>query len=208
MSSVETNPHIAGFALIDVLVAITIFGTISMALMAGVSLVGEQQVRLRREMKIQEAALGVGRLVRLLAEGAIMPLDIGDQIILKGDGSSQDITLYSTGPEILGIGSPLPLTLKASENKNGYALDLVWIDPMTGSERRETILDDAAGITLSVLLSPETTVSRRPQTKSIRVAIQFKGSARPITITARLQNELPFRCATQPAHPTCRSLMQ
>jgi len=138
----------AGYSLLEVLVALAVSGLTFAALGQATTLFSRSEASLRREREIDEALAGVTRLVTALVRQIPFELTDAQRSSVVGDRST--LVVSGTGPAILGIDTPRTFELTTSPNAPGAAsLSLSWRQPGSGVERREIVAANVPEIRFS-----------------------------------------------------------
>jgi prepilin-type N-terminal cleavage/methylation domain-containing protein len=157
-------PRLAGFSLVEVLVALVLVGLIVSAAAAATGAMRRIEVRVDGAAEAREAIVAAERVFRAVVAGAF-PEPPGAPSV--GAGAADRLTLTSRGPAILALDRPWPMTLAivperrlaefaedgaagvdgvATDDAEPMALVLVWRDPDSGAVRREVVLSGARGL--------------------------------------------------------------
>ena len=198
----------SGFALIDVLVGLAVVGLVGSLLTGVLSLAVRQQKNAARVQRIEEASLGISRLLQSLAEGAVLAHagPVGRHSV---QGSSGELVVISMGPPVLALGAPVRFFLRREKRRGGYDLLLSWEDPVSRHERTEVVLADAAEISFSYFNASDGhwTPGTGPQSDrigAVRLAVRFGRDDLALDLIAPLHTKLPALCAANPTSVDCK----
>lgn len=140
----------AGFALIDMLVALAVAGLIATSLTGLVAFSMQQMTRVQEAKNESEKIAAAGRVLRALLEG-VSSFPAGDSRQPAIRGSATSLQLWSLGSPVLALGSPVLFSLNVEKRDNGNALAMRWFVQEQGM-RSEIIISDLSELTFEYFL--------------------------------------------------------
>lgn len=202
--------RLAGFTLVEVLVALAVTGLTLSALGWLTSGARRLEARVGAGAAAREEVMAAERVFRAVVEAA-MP-DVRRDRPEGPVGTADTLALFSRGPAILMLDRPQPLTFRTVAADGGVSLRLAWQDPMSGAEREEPVLDGATAVSFAYFGGREGIPAGWraqwdwPQVlpKGILMRIDMPGLGPPVEIVVRAYPELPAACLAMPQEPACR----
>lgn len=201
----------AGFALVDLLIALAIAGLIAASLMGLISFL-ERQRQVSREQRHDAELTAAGeRILRSLVEG-VAPAVANDPSGPTAEGTADHLSLRSWGPPVLALARPVRFTLQSEPDRTRRRLILSWRDPDTGRVHRESVAEEIAQASFSYFGLVVQERVRRWQAawdartgplEAVAMRLSVSNEARASTLVIPLRPTLPQSCARDHNLPGC-----
>lgn len=201
---------VAGFSLVEVLVAMAVAGMVVIGTSGLTSLTWRAEEKFDRESAARDQIVAADKILRELVTTSVP--QVGGHDAGASPASADRFTLLTMGSAIMVFDRPSPVTLAVRDRADGAkALVVVWRDPHSNAEREEVAIDGARSISLSyfgadpgkpaVWRGDWPYVRRLPQAVSMRVDYPVLGP--PIDLIARTFTRFPQVCAALPHEFAC-----
>jgi prepilin-type N-terminal cleavage/methylation domain-containing protein len=200
----------AGFALVEVLVAIAIAGLIGSTLVGSIAFFEQRRRDRERQDNIHQAVFAVDHLLRAVMDSAEPDLESRPQGT-NVEGTAKRLAILSKGPPIMLLDRPLRLEFEV-ESHAGLAIVQSWQEPADGLPHRELVAAGFEAIAFAYLgKSPATGVSAwRPEwsrdmgsAQAVRVSLRPVGATMSFDIVVPIRAEVASACLRKPNQPAC-----
>ena len=211
----QTNDE-AGFALIDLLVAIAVTGLAGSVLVGLVAFVEHIRAETWRRDSEREGALVLERMVRLLIDNA-PPFVVGTSSSSAIVGDKHAVALTSNGLPVISLPQAATFRLHRGAGTADKDVVLSWVDD-AGQRQRAVLAHGVSELTFAYLplgaASSKSRDSRQGAWRSqwraedgplsaLRMGVQF-GPASPLRVfVIPIQADLPASCLRNPRQARC-----
>lgn len=197
-----------GFALVDVLVALTIAGLAGSVMIGLIAFVGHQTFNLDRKAQIRSGFLSVDLTLRSLAEHAYLLDGAGT----GPHGSPDEFFVISEGPPILLLSRSTAFTLKREKQVDTEQLVLIWRDQKTKQERHEVVMQDLKSVSFSYFGKPigsdspawhSSWSARAGHLEAVRLSLRTSSMQSEMEFMAPIRSQVSVSCLRDPAQRQC-----
>ncbi|MGO4571640.1 type II secretion system protein [Microvirga sp. 2TAF3] len=200
----------AGFALVELLVAIAVAGLAGSILVGLLAFLERNSAETERRIREHESVLAVERILRILVAGApaFVP---GAPIRSGGFGNEREFTVLSVGPPILGLPRSAVFTLRREGQSAVSDIVLTWTDE-GGEGRQEIVAQNISDSTFAYLPlqtnSPDATWRSRWRAedgplRALRLSLRFAPASIARVIVIPMQADFPATCLRNPRQIGC-----
>jgi hypothetical protein len=200
----------AGFALVDLLVAVAIAGLAGSILVGLVAFVAHQGAETARRAREHEDLLAVERIMRIILADA--PPFLPGAAPLSGIvGHEREVRVTSTGPPILGLPGATVFHLRGEPRGSASAVVLSFRDG-EGRERRQVIAETTSDLAFAYLpgrAEPASAVWRSVwraedgPLAALRMSLGFGPVSTTRVVIIPIQADLPATCLRDPRQRGC-----
>ncbi len=206
----------AGFALVDLLVAMAVAGLAGAVLVGLVAFAERQQAGAIRREKEREGALVLERVLRLLVDGA-PPFMAGASPSSTVVGDEREMTVVSTGLPVISLPQAAPFRLRREMRGAHADIVLSWVDD-AGQAQRVILAQGVSDLTFSYLPF-ESDRSRDRDSRheawqarwraedgaltALRMVFRFESASAPWEIVIPFRANLPAACLRNPRQAGC-----
>lgn len=198
----------AGFALVDLLVAVAVAGLAGSILVGLVAFLERQGGEMARRTREHEGLLALERVLRMLVAESppFLPAAAPRSAIF---GDEREVSVVSTGPPMLGLPKVTAFTMHL-DGQDPPAVILAWRDE-DGREQRETVVEAAPEVAFAYL--PHAAGSTQAVWRSVwraedgpvsALRFSLRSSDRsPRWVVIPIQADLPATCLRDPRQRGC-----
>lgn len=201
----------SGFALVDVLVALTVAGLAGSALVGLVSFVGRQGQEAARREHMQDGTMAARRILQtLLSEAPALPQTGQRETGIRG--TEAELIVASLGPQVLGLNHPATFTLRAEDAGIRTNLTLSWTAQAGGPEHRESVAEGYREAQFSYLgragRADQPTwraqwTGGESRLEAVRLRVRFDNTAAATEIIVPIAADYPAACLRNPRLAGC-----
>ncbi|KAB0264674.1 hypothetical protein [Microvirga brassicacearum] len=206
----------AGFAVVDLLVAIAVAGLAGSILVGLVTFVERSRAETTRRDREHEGAAIVERVLRTLLDSA-PPFVPGVPLRSAVAGDEQELTVTSSGLPIISLPQAAAFRLRREAERSRSDVVLTWVDDK-GREQRTLLAEGVSELTLAYL-PLERDPSKGPTSRkatwrsqwragdgpltALRLALRFGAASTPRVFVIPIEADLPAACLRNPRQTGC-----
>lgn len=206
----------AGFALVDLLVAVAVAGLAGSMLVGLVTFVDRNHAETERRDREHEGAVVVERVLRLLLDGA-PPFLPGAPLRSAVAGDEQELIVTSNGLSIMSLPQAAAFRLRREAGGSGSDVVLTWIDD-NGEGQRALLAQGVSELRLAYLpldLDPSKATTSKQATwrsqwrakdgplSALRLALRSGQAPTPRVFVIPIEADLPATCLRNPRQAGC-----
>ncbi|NIX78436.1 hypothetical protein [Microvirga terricola] len=210
----ERYDHADGFALVDVLVALTIAGLATSILVGLVAFADRTKQNIREEAQLTEDITAIDAVLRTLAEE---PTSMSATETNRPHGDPTEFSVPTTGPRILNQSQPVLFKLRSEDIDAQRRIVLIWRDAATGQERLEGLSSLFKSATFSYFGQRSGSEdhawypSWRPNSgrlEAVRLTLSAASLHNEIELIVPLRGDVPLDCLRKPHQAACFWMLQ
>jgi hypothetical protein len=200
----------AGFALVDLLVAMAVAGLAGSILVGLVAFVERSNAATVRRAQEHHGALAVERILRIFIDNAA-PIIPGTPLLSTIAGDEKELIIMSNGPPIVGLPQAASFRLRREDHAALSQVMLSWTDE-EGKQRNEPLARNVSAFTIAYLPRAEGRGAGNWQPRwsaqegalnAVRVKLRFAGAPEARTFVIPILTDLPASCLRQTRQAGC-----
>jgi hypothetical protein len=201
----------AGFALVDLLVAMAVAGLAGSILVGLVAFVERSNAATARRAQEHDGALAVERVLRIVMENAD-PFVPGTPVLAAIAGDDKEMVILSNGLPILGLPQAAAFRLRREEQVSGSPVTLSWADG-EGRSRTEVLARHVSEFAVAYLprriQGPGDDAWRRRWSAqegplgAVRIRLRFVSASMARTFVIPVRADLPASCLRDARRAGC-----